>query len=76
MDFGIAPQRAIDSVVRAVGRIVVWVEAEADVSTQIVSSLYSGDPSTPWPSGLSTSLALEERNAVPWKACAAVVTIR
>ena len=35
--------RAIDSVVRAVGRIVVCVEAEAEVSTAMISSLSSGD---------------------------------
>ena len=37
--WGIASQRAIDSVVRAVGRIVVWVDADAEVSTQMISSL-------------------------------------
>ena len=36
---GIAFQCAIDSVVRAVGRIVVCVDADADVSTLMISSL-------------------------------------
>jgi hypothetical protein len=35
MTSGIAPQRAIDSVVRAVGRIVVCVEADAEVRIAI-----------------------------------------
>ncbi len=55
---GIAFQRAIDRVVRAVGRIVVWVEAEAEVSTQMISSLSSPDPNTPLPSAFRTSLEL------------------
>ena len=46
---------AIDRVVRAVGRIVVCVDAEADVSTEMISSLSTGEPRTPLPSGLSTS---------------------
>ena len=33
-------QCAIESVVRAVGRIVVWVEAEAEVSTAMIRSLF------------------------------------
>ncbi len=33
---GIAFHRAIDSVVRAVGRIVVWVDAEAEVRTVMI----------------------------------------
>ena len=33
---------AIDSVVRAVGRIVVCVEADAEVSTVMISSLSTG----------------------------------
>ena len=43
---GIAPARAIDSVVRAVGRIVVWVDAAAEVSTAMIRSLSSGEPKT------------------------------
>ena len=38
--------RAIESVVRAVGRIVVCVDADADVSTAMISSLSHGEPKT------------------------------
>ena len=38
-DRGIAFARAIDSEVRAVGRIVVCVDAAADVSTAMISEL-------------------------------------
>src|SRR5947209_6872101 len=62
---GIAFHRAIDSVVRAVGRIVVCVEADAEVSTQRISSLSRPEPNTPLPSAFRTSLELLERNAVP-----------
>ena len=55
---GIAFQRAIESVVRAVGRIVVWVDADADVSTAMISSLSHGEPKTLVPSTLSTSFWL------------------
>ena len=43
---GIASHFAIDRVVRAVGKIVVWVEADAEVSTVMISSLSSGEPNT------------------------------
>src|SRR5215469_16396079 len=36
--WGSAPYAAIDSVVRAVGKIVVWVEAAAELSTMRISS--------------------------------------
>ena len=52
---GIACARAIESVVRAVGRIVVWVEAAAEVSTAMIRSLSSGEPNTSVPRWLSTS---------------------
>jgi hypothetical protein len=65
---------AMDSVVRAVGRIVVWVEAEAEVRTQMTSSLSSPDPKTPLPRAFRTSLGLEPRKCVPWKAYAAALT--
>ena len=71
---GIASHFAIDSVVRAVGRIVVCVEAEADVSTQMISSLSSPEPSTPLPSAFSTSSELLARKLAPWYACAAALT--
>src|ERR671934_590960 len=51
---GIARQRAIDSVVRAVGRIVVCVEAAAELSTAMMRILSSGDPKTWEPSALRT----------------------
>ena len=63
---GIARHFAIDSVVLAVGRIVVWVDADADVRTAMIRSLYQGEPKTPCPSGLSTSSELlGPRNFVP-----------
>ena len=43
---GIAPCRAIDSVVRDAGRIVVCVEDRADVMIASTTSLSSGYPST------------------------------
>src|SRR5213596_2316126 len=52
---GSAPWRAIESVVRAVGRIVVWVDAAADVRTARMSALSSGDGKTRPPRKLSTS---------------------
>ena len=69
-------QCAIDSVVRAVGRIVVCVEAEAEVSTAMIRSLFSVPPSTPLPSALSTSSWLPSavRKPTPWKDWAAAVT--
>ena len=69
-------QCAIDSVVRAVGRIVVCVEADAEVSTAMISSL----------SSVLAEHARAERvedvflvcfvgqEAVPWKDWAAAVT--
>ena len=72
--FGIAPHRAIDSVVRAVGRIVVCVDADADVSTAMISSLSHGEPNTFVPSTLSTSFEFFSSVAVPANACAAVET--
>ena len=43
---GIAFARAIESVVREAGRIVVCVDASADVSTAITTTWSSGEPST------------------------------
>ena len=61
-------QCAIDSVVRAVGRIVVCVEAEAEVSTAMIRNLTPTAPSTRLPSALSTSPAFSSlaRKPVPW----------
>ena len=74
--FVTAFQCAIDSVVRAVGRIVVCVEAEAEVSTAITSSLFTVLPSTPEPSAFRTSswLASLVRKPTPWKDWAPAVT--
>ena len=60
-DFGIESHFAIESVVRAVGRIVVWVDADAEVSTVMISSLSSGEPNTWPPSALITSAELPAR---------------
>ncbi len=73
---GIAPRRAIDSDVRAVGRIVVCVEAEAEVSTQMISSLSSTPPSTLLPIGAKMSSGWSISVLGPPKACAATVTSR
>jgi hypothetical protein len=74
---GKAPWRAIEKLVRAVGRIVVCVEADAELSTAMISSLSSGEPSTacarPPP---KTSLELADSASGPANACAAVVTSR
>ena len=53
-----APQRAMDSDVRAVGRIVVCVEAAAEVSTAMMRILSRGEPNTSLPRTLSTSSLL------------------
>ena len=65
---GIAPHFAIDSVVRAVGRIVVCVEAAAEVSTATIRNFTPTDPSTPVPSAFSTSSAFSSlaMKPVPW----------
>ena len=63
--FGIALARAIESVVRAVGRIVVCVEAAAEVSTAMIRILSSGEPKTSVPSALSTSSWLSTRLSTP-----------
>src|SRR5262245_14542606 len=71
---GIESKRAIDSVVRAVGRIVVWVEAEAEVRTAMIRILSSGDPSTSPQRALRTSSALCLRKTVPAYAWAETAT--
>src|ERR1700709_2632109 len=60
---GAALNTAIDRVVRAVGRMVVWVEAEAEVSTQIASRWTMIQPTAPppktsWPIAAKTPAAL------------------
>src|SRR5262245_3850586 len=69
--FGSAPQRAIDRLVRAVGRIVVCVEAAAELSTAMIRILSSGDPNTLLPRTLRTSSWLSIRSFSPPYACAA-----
>ena len=59
--FGSAPWLAIESVARVVGRIVVCVEADAEVSTAMISSLSHGEPSTSLPRAPSTSSELSFR---------------
>src|ERR1700688_2590941 len=54
--FGNALCTAIDNEERAAGRMVVCVDDEADVSTQMMSSLFHGDPRTAVPSAFRTSL--------------------
>ena len=62
---GSASRRPIDSAWRAAGRIVVWVAAVADVSTEIVSRKCRG-PSTPFESPpAKMSSGLLARYAVP-----------
>ena len=54
---------------------LVCVEADAEVSTAMISSLSQGEPKTSVPSALSTSSELSTRNWGPWNACAAIETI-
>ena len=75
--FGSAPFAPIESAVRAVGRIVVWVDAAADVSTARISSLSSGEPRTSLARLARMSLSpCSARYSAPWSACAAIVTRR
>src|SRR6195952_2820169 len=64
--FGAARLAAIESAERVAGRIVVWHEAEADVSTAMISSLSQGEPSTSVPRLESTSSLLALRKPTPW----------
>src|SRR5271154_6993930 len=52
---------------RAAGRIVVWVDDDAEGSTQMMSSLFHGEPNTAVPRAFRTSPSLFEfdRNAGP-----------
>src|SRR5690349_14143397 len=74
--FGIAPWADIDSVARGVGRIVVCVEADADVSTAMISSLSRCHGRTSPPRELRMSSAWAFRKPMPWYACAATETTR
>ena len=76
-NFGRAPLAPMESAVRAVGRIVVWVDAAADVSTAMIISLSSGEPRTSFASAARTSPSpCSARYSAPWSACAAIVTRR
>src|SRR6202035_5401149 len=75
---GVDFQGAIDSVVRAVGRIVVCVDAAAEVRTATIRNFTPTLPSTPCPSALSTSEEFSSlaRNPAPWKDWAPAETNR
>src|SRR5580658_7431090 len=62
-DFGMALYVAIDSVVRAVGKIVVWVEAEAEVSTIRISRRAKN---VPMPLPPKTALPRTDRSSNWW----------
>ena len=81
---GIARYAAIESVVRAVGRIVVCVDADAEVSTEITSSASirwpeAESPKTVVPSARKTSSAFSSlpspTPSVPTPANATVATL-
>src|ERR1700748_163621 len=61
---GSALNAAIDRLVRAVGRMVVWVEAEAEVSTQIASRWTMIQPTAP-PPKTSWLIAAKTSSALP-----------
>src|ERR1039458_7202420 len=67
---------AIDSAERAAGKMVVCVDDDAEVSTQMMRSLSQGDPSTALARAPSTSELLLVRNPAPWNDWAATDTIR
>src|SRR5450631_4312629 len=71
---GRAPNVDIASVTRAVGRIVVCVEAAAEVRTQSRSSLPALDPRTVLDIARSTSSLCEATKPGPAKAMDAVLT--
>ena len=73
---GAARWAAIESSLRAAGRIVVCVDAAADESTAMIRNLSNGELSTRLPVALSTSSEFSVRNAGPFTACAAMATIR
>src|SRR6516165_4615952 len=82
---GIALYTAIDSVVRAVGRIVVWVEAAAEDSTISSSRWVRNDPNAevpntrlPWTDNTSPAFAMFPRPLpvvlIPAKDCMEKIT--
>src|SRR5450432_1491362 len=62
------------STARAVGMIVVWVDAAAEVSTHRISSLPAAVPRTSEDMAPSTSLLLRARKAGPANVRQAVLT--
>ncbi len=55
--------------------MVVWVDAEAEVSTAMMSSLSHGEPSTSFDNAPRMSFELLVRKAAPWNDWAAMATI-
>src|ERR1700722_16433137 len=68
---------AMDNDERAAGRMVVWVDDEAEVRTQRIRSLFHGDPNTADPRAFRTSPMLFPlvRKLTPWTAWAAAETM-
>src|SRR6266542_524185 len=73
---GAARCAAIESSLRAAGRMVVCVDAAAEDSTARMSSLSNGEARTRLPVALRTSSELAVRKPGPCTACAAMATIR
>src|ERR1700704_1455142 len=73
---GAARCAAIESSLRAAGRMVVCVDAAADDSTAMMRSLSNGEDRTRLPVALRTSSECALRKPGPWTACAAIATIR
>src|SRR5450759_1863673 len=61
--FGSAPYTLIDKLVRAVGRMVVWVEAAAELSTMRISRCERNVPSQDVP---NTAVPSTEMTSVTW----------
>ena len=61
---------------RVAGRIVVCVDADADVSTAMIRSLSSGEPNTSLAERAQHVVLVVLEELGPWKACAATETIR
>src|SRR5215469_11063646 len=69
-DSGSAPYAAIDRVVRAVGRMVVWVEAAAELSTMRSSSR---DRKVPKPPPPKIAVPSTDSTSPPWAALASPI---
>ena len=73
---GMAPFAPIESAVRAVGRIVVWVDAAAEVRTAMIRILSSGEPRTSLAMSAKMSLSpAAASRSTPAQAWTAIVTI-